>query len=225
MPPAAASRTRHGAKPLDDFEWPPTADELSVYELGPDPWQKLQDASSQVFVARRREASRRRPIRVVERAPQPTRTYGTLARALVLAACAVVAVAAGWILYRTATTRPLPVNAIHHPVPPAADITAPAPPPPITIVATYPVPAVASSTPLVDHEPGAAPDAAGPIAPDPGRAGQVAPVDLPVAGDTIAAPADTATPTGTPGAVDPGAQPPDGVGPAPEPPGTGLGPR
>src|SRR4051794_24951924 len=124
MPPAAASRTRHGAKPLDDFEWPPTADELSVYELGPDPWQKLQDASSQVLVARRREASRRRPISVVERAPQPTRTYGTLARALVLAACAVVAVAAGWILYRTATTRPLPVNAIHHPVPPAADITA-----------------------------------------------------------------------------------------------------
>ena len=86
MTPVAASRPRHGAKPLDDFEWPPTADELSVYELGPDPWQKLQDASSQVFVARRREASQRRLIRVVERAPQPPRKYWTRTRALVLAA-------------------------------------------------------------------------------------------------------------------------------------------
>ena len=211
MPPVAASRTRHGAKPLDDFEWPPTADELSVYELGPDPWQKLQDASSQVFVARRREASQRRLIRVVERAPQPARTYWARTRALVVAASAVVAIAAGWIVYR-AVTRPLPVNAIHHPVPPAADITAPPPPPPITIVATYPVQPVASSTPLVDHEAGAVPDAAGPIAPDPDPAGQVASVDPPAAGETMAAPADTATPVGTPGAVDPGAKPPDGAG-------------
>ncbi|HWJ56211.1 MAG TPA: hypothetical protein VNR90_08320, partial [Vicinamibacterales bacterium] len=224
MPPVAASRTRHGAKPLDDFEWPPTADELSVYELGPDPWQKLQDASSQVFVARRREASQRRLMRVVDRAPQPARRYWTLTRALVLAGSAVVAMAAGWFLYGAAA-RPLPVNAIHHPVPPAAVITAPAPPPAITIVATYPVEPAAPSTALVDREAGAAPGAAGPIAPDPESAGQAAPVDPPVAGETMAAPADTATPAGTPSAVDPGAQPPDGVGPAPDAPGTGLGPR
>ena len=46
-------RPRDAAKPIDDFEWPPTADDLSVYEMGPDPWQTRQDASSPVFAARR----------------------------------------------------------------------------------------------------------------------------------------------------------------------------
>ena len=45
MTPVPPPRRRDPTNP-DDFDWPPTADELSVYELGPDPWQKLQDASS-----------------------------------------------------------------------------------------------------------------------------------------------------------------------------------
>ena len=156
MSPVTASRRRDAAQPSDDFDWPPSADDLSVYELGPDPWQKLQDASSQAFAARRRELSQplqkrmpqRAPERVPERAPErPPRA--TWKRAGILAALVIVAAASGWALY-AAMTRPVPVQTIHHPAPAAAVKT---PPPPITIVATYPVEPDPASTAPAGREP------------------------------------------------------------------------
>ena len=133
-PPAFRPRPRDGAKPIDDFEWPPTGDDLSVYEVEPDPGQTRQRASSPVIVARRRERPQPHQKRTVGRAPQATPK-----RAGVLAASAIVAVVAGGALY-SAMARPVTVQTVvqtvHHPAPPAA--TTP-PPPKIKIVATYPV--------------------------------------------------------------------------------------
>ena len=57
------------AKATDDFEWPPKGDEVSIYEIGPDPWQKLQDASREAFLKQQRE--RLQPQQTRE-TPQPT---------------------------------------------------------------------------------------------------------------------------------------------------------
>ena len=223
MSPATASRPRDAAKPIDDFEWPPTADDLSIYELGPDPWQKLQDASSQAFVARRRELSQQRPKRAPERTPARTpRSSRTLA--VVLAAFAIAAAAAGWLIH-AAMTRPMPVTAIHHPAP-AAEVT-PAPPP-ITIVATYPIEPDPPSTAPAVNEPavsGTAASATDRISPEPDLAGQVTPVDAAAEAETTAVPAPTATPASAPAAVDPGAITPDAGGIARNVPSAGPTPR
>ena len=132
-PPAFRSRPRDGAKPIDDFEWPPTGDDLSVYEIEPDPGQTRQRASSPVIVARRRERPQRYQQRPVGRAPQATPK-----RAGILAASAIVAVVAGGALYwamARPVTVPTVVQTVHHPAPAATT----APPPKIKIVATYPV--------------------------------------------------------------------------------------
>ena len=133
--PASAPRLRprDAAQPIDDFEWPPTAESLSVYELGPDPFQTRQDPASPVPAARQRERSQPQQspqTRTAERAPAKTQKLVG-----VLAASAIVAAAAGCVLYG-AMARPVAVHAVHHPAPPPAPTTAP---PPITIVATYPV--------------------------------------------------------------------------------------
>ena len=128
--PAFRSRPRDAAKPIDDFDWPPTTDELSVYELEPDPKQIRKGAPSPVIAAHRRERPQPQQKRTVEPAPMATRKL-----AAGLAASAIVAVAAGCVLYAT-MPRPVAVQTIHHPAPPAA--TTPKPPK-IKIVATYPV--------------------------------------------------------------------------------------
>ena len=146
------------AKPTDDFDWPPKGDEVSIYELGPDPWQKLQDASREAFVARQRDRSQTpqpqqpqqlrqplpqqlrqprqpQPARPAEPAPEPTRK---LVR--IVTASLIVAAALGWAI-QAATAPSVPVQSFHHPAP-----AAPTPPPPrITVVATYPVEADAET--------------------------------------------------------------------------------
>jgi hypothetical protein len=117
MNPGPSSRPPDTAKPIDDFEWPPTADDLSVYEIGPDPWQKVQEASSEVLAARRGPLTPRSQ-------PAPG-TRQTLTG--VVAAAVIVATAAGWALY-SSMTRPVAVRAVHHPAP-APTTAAPAAPP------------------------------------------------------------------------------------------------
>ena len=156
--PASAPRLRprDAAKPIDDFEWPPTADSLSVYELGPDPFQTRQDPASPAPAARQRERSQPQQMQTAERAPAKTQKL-----AGVLAASAIVATAAGCVLYG-AMARPIAVHAVHHPAPPAAPT---ATPPTITIVATYPVEPAPSNDAHARRGP--APIAADPIALDP----------------------------------------------------------
>ena len=187
------------AKLTDDFEWPPKADEVAIFEIGPDPWQKLQDASRDAFLARQRERSQpqqpqqpqrtpqtrhTQPTRTAEPAPAPTRKV-----AHVVIALAIIA-AAGWAI-QAATAPTVPVQAFHHPAPAAA---AAPPPPQITVVATYPVePDVASETR----------DPVAPVAIDPAPTdtvapeehdGEATPVDQTAEPETPAAPAGTAPP-------------------------------
>ena len=159
--PASAPRLRprDAAKPIDDFEWPPTAESLSVYEVGPDPFQTRQDPASPVPAARQREQSQLQQSpqeRTAERAPAKTQKLLG-----VLAASAIVAAAAGCVLYG-AMAQPIAVHAVHHPAPPPAPTIAP---PPITIVATYPVEPSPSSDAHASRRP--VPIVAGPIALDP----------------------------------------------------------
>jgi hypothetical protein len=139
--PSSAARVPDGR---DDFEWPPTADELSVYDVGPDPWQSVQVAASDAYQARRREAAPRaaaapRVKGITSRPPVPDAS-----RRVVVAIAAVLAVTAAiavWSLSR-ATPPPVPVETVHHPAPAAP------PPPRLKIVATYPVdPAAPGATP------------------------------------------------------------------------------
>ncbi len=118
----------------DDFDWPPQADDLSVYDIGPDPWHALQDVASDTFAERHGDRSRRQ----TEAARlEAQRLAG------VLAAVAVIAAVAGWVLYR-AMTRPPAIERVHHAAPAAAPAPAPtARPPRLRIVATYPVEPVA----------------------------------------------------------------------------------
>ena len=193
------------AKATDDFEWPPRGDDVSILEIGPDPWQKLQDASRDAFLARQRERSQagqtqqiqqpqqprqtpppkqaqqpkrsRQPVRTPEPAAGPTRK---LTRVLIVSAF--IAAAAGWAI-QAATAPPVPVQAFHHPVPAVA---APPPPPPFTVVATYPVePAIPSPAP--GNSVDAPASAAAPLD---------APPDAPAETDTTAAPASPAPPGG-----------------------------
>ncbi|MEO5818906.1 MAG: hypothetical protein ABIT71_00250 [Vicinamibacteraceae bacterium] len=130
-PPAAAKRG-------DDFEWPPTADGLSVYEIGPDPWLALQDAASDAFAARRGEMAAGEDV--------DTSRDDAQRLAGVLTAVAFVAAAAGWMLYR-ATTQPVAIDRVHHPATVSPPVSAPVSavaPPRLTVFATYPV---AVSTP------------------------------------------------------------------------------
>ena len=199
MSPATASRPRDAAQPIDDFEWPPTADDLSVYELGPDPWQKLQDASSEAFATRRHELSQTRPRQaptlVRERKPElePARPpqSSMRKRAGVWVALAIVAAAAGWVVY-AAMTRPVPVQTVHHPAPAAATTA----PPPITIVATYPAEPDPAAIAPADREPAINGSAA------------TRPGDRRVAGTTPAV-FEALAPAGGPAAVDPRADSPD----------------
>jgi hypothetical protein len=130
--------------PVDDFDWPPEADDLAVYELDPEPWRGLQEASIEAFAVRHGEIPRRHRHEVRQSAQR---------LAGVLTAAAIVAAAAGWAIYRAASA-PLPVEAGYRP-PPATPAATPAPsvaprtrPPDITIIATYPVePARSDVTP------------------------------------------------------------------------------
>jgi len=138
MSPRSSSARSDPAPRPDEFEWPPKTDGLSVYEIGPDPWQGLQAASHEVFVSHHSEAS-----------PPPAIEDDRLSRrrlAGVITATVIVIGVTSWVLYG-ALTRPAPIETIHHP---AASYPAPAsvpPPPRITIVATYPVDgATAAST-------------------------------------------------------------------------------
>ena len=130
MSPRSSSARSDPAPRPDEFEWPPKTDGLSVYEIGPDPWQGLQAASHEVFVSHHSEAS-----------PPPAIEDDRLSRrrlAGVITATVIVIGVTSWVLYG-ALTRPAPIETIHHP---AASYPAPAsvpPPPRITIVATYPV--------------------------------------------------------------------------------------
>lgn len=200
------------AKATDDFDWPPKGDDLAIYEIGPDPWQKLQDASRDAFLARQRELVQPPPrqtprLRPAKRTPLPTprepapAPRRTLARIVI--ASVVVAAVAGWAIQAT-TTPAAPVQTFHHPAPVAAPTP---PPPPIKVVATYPVPpAVPAPAPV---EPVDVPSAASIPADE--QPSQVTPVDTPPSTDATAAPADTAAPDGGPAAVEPATTPPPGI--------------
>jgi hypothetical protein len=256
MSPVPRSRPREAATANNDFEWPPKADEVSIYELGPDPWQALQDASRDAFIAHRREKAQAqqaqpqhaKPLgtqpaqaKPQQRRPQQERPQQEWAarrartgfparltpaprraRTLAVVAASAIAVAfAGWGLH-AAMTSPVPVQAFHHPAPAVA---APPTPPPITIVATYPVePDVRNDTPANRER--AIGDAAATAARrgdtaaipldtmpviDPTLTGAPMPLDAPA--ETEQTPgAATTNPTGAPSAVLPGATTPDGVG-------------
>jgi hypothetical protein len=136
MSPISSARLP-ASTPADDFEWPPNGDALTVHELGPDPWQPLQDASRDVFAARRREPS---PPRAERHRESTSTLIG------VLAVSAIVAAVAGWVIYGT-LSRPADVPVVHHPAPlvttPAASTATPQR---LTIVATYPVEPASSNS-------------------------------------------------------------------------------
>lgn len=140
MSPRPSSAARVTDEP-DDFEWPPTADELSVYDVGPDPWHSVHVAAGDAFQARRRESPARPAVAThvpgITSRPAATR----VSRGLVAAIAAALAIAAiaGWN-YSRATPLPVPVETVHHPAPPAA-----APPPRLRVVATYQVDPPASA--------------------------------------------------------------------------------
>ena len=134
MSPRPSPAARVKGKP-DDFEWPPTADELSIYDVGPDPWQSVQTAASDAFQARRRESAPRAVAapRVQGITSRPPLARGP--RLLIVGVAAAVVIAAaivGWGLSRV-TPPPVPVETVHHPAPAAT------PPPRLKIVATYPI--------------------------------------------------------------------------------------
>jgi hypothetical protein len=158
-PPPLPSKATDPDRPdraLDDFDWPPAADDLSVYEIGSaeEPWQRLQQASVEVFAHRHGQAD-------------AERVGGTLLRAVLVTAAAVLVGATSWRLYRTTTTS-VGVEAGDHLAPAEAPAAAPevaaARRPDVTIIATYPVdaPARAAEAPAaVEASPPAAlPDTA-----------------------------------------------------------------
>jgi hypothetical protein len=132
----------------DDFDWPPKADELSIYDVEVDSWRGLQEASIEAFAARHGEAPR----------PQQQDARHSAQRlAGVLTAAALVAAAAGWALYR-ASMATQTVEAGDRPTlaaAPAPVAGAPAASPVVrtpgaTIIATYPV--EPAETPTADVE-------------------------------------------------------------------------
>jgi len=206
--PRFQPRHRDAAKPIDDFEWPPTADDLSVYEVGPDAWQTRQpDVPRRVPAVRQHERSQ------PHREPAPERATDAKKLAGIVAASAIAAAAAGCVLYGS-MSRPVPVRAVHHPAPP---VVATPPPPRITIVATYPVQPAPSNEAPASLEPAlgdaaAAPRPVGGID-TPRVATHAAPIEAPVEatveGGAAPAPSETAAPSGEPAAVDPGPVTPD----------------
>jgi hypothetical protein len=191
MSPVPPSRSRGAAKPNDDFEWPPKGDDVSIYELGPDPWQALQGASSQAIATHHRERSGPQPQRTaarVARAPKATRTLRR-----VLIASAIVAAAAGCALY-AAMARPVSVQSFHHAVPAAAIATPTAQgPSTTTIFATYPAEPAPSSQASAKR---------GPAVSAPTPASAAAPVDASSEPETPLGPSEVAAPAGEPAAVD-----------------------
>jgi hypothetical protein len=125
---------------VDDFEWPPVADDLSVFEIGAveEPWQRLQQASAEAFAHR-------------HGVTDAERVGGTLLRALLVTAAALLVGATSWRLYRTTTTS-VRVEAGEHLAPVEAPAAAAVPEvafkrrPDITIIATYPVDAPVRAT-------------------------------------------------------------------------------
>jgi hypothetical protein len=98
----------------DDFDWPPPGDALTVHELGPDPWQPLQDASRDDFAARQRKPS-------WPRAGQHRESTQTIAG--VLGVAAIVAALASWVVYAT-LSQPAALPVIHPPSPVATAVPA-----------------------------------------------------------------------------------------------------
>jgi hypothetical protein len=131
-PPPPDSRRRSAD---DDFDWPPPQDDLSIHDLDGAPWSNLQAASNEAFAHRHGEPV---PLR---RAPRASRAQ----LAIVVGMSAVLTVAAGWAL-RDAMRYPVALIAGDVPTPPTTPPTttvvpapAQAPPPRLTVVATYPV--------------------------------------------------------------------------------------
>jgi hypothetical protein len=161
MSPRPASAARVTEEP-DDFEWPPSADELSVYDVSADPWQSVQVAASDAFQARRRDSAPRAAVAtrvqgITSRPPvaRVSRRLGAAIAAAVLIAAAIV----GWSLSRATPPPPVPVETVHHPAPAAP------PPPRLKIVATYPVdaePVDRAASPGSTPGAGATPAASGP---------------------------------------------------------------
>jgi hypothetical protein len=202
--PASRPRPRDAAKHIDDFEWPPTADELSVYELGPEPWQTRQRASRPVVAPRQRE----RPQPHQKPAPKPV-PETTQKLAAVLAAFAIIAAVVGCVMY-WAMARPVPVRAFHHPAPPVA---ATPPLPPITIIATYPVDPDPANEAPASHGPSPGNAAAASQPGDSSDTSRVTPdatpVDAPAGQETAPGPSEAAAPSVKPAAVKPAAVDPD----------------
>jgi hypothetical protein len=203
MSPRPSSAARVTDEP-DDFEWPPTADELSVYDVGPDPCHPVHVAARDASQARRREAPPRAAasprVKGITSRP-PVAKVSRLVVVAIAAAVVLAAAIAGWSLYRT-TPPPVPVETVHHPAP------ADTPPPRLKIVAMYPVAPAASA--VATAAPRAVPAAA--------RAGVVDAPSIPVAPaaahHTLAgvAPIDAPDAPGA-GAVAPDATPGDGLRP------------
>ena len=181
----------------DDFDWPPATDDLSVYEIGvEEPWQRLQQASAEVFAHRHGAAD-------------AERVGGILLRALLMTAAALLVGATSWRLYRTTTTsvrveagdRLAPVEA-----PAAAAEVAVKRRPDVTIIATYPVdaPVRAAEAPAAEPLPPAAlPDDAETVAG--ANVGEVTP-PAPLLAEHLAPPA---TPPLLPGTLAPAAVRPE----------------
>ena len=110
LPLRSPFRPRDAAKPIDDFEWPPTADSLSVYQVGPDPFQTQQDPASHVPAARQRERSQPQQKRTTERAPAKTQK-------LVVSSLRRRSSQRPPVRAHGAMARPVAVHAVHHPPP------------------------------------------------------------------------------------------------------------
>jgi len=156
MSPRPSSAARVTDEP-DDFEWPPTADELSVYDVGPDPCHPVHVPARDAQARRRETPPRAASPRVKGITSRPP--VAKVPRLVVVAIAAAVVLAAaiaGWSLSRS-VPQPVPVETVHHPAP----ASAPAPPR-LKIVATYPVdPAASTASTTSTAAPGAAPAAAG----------------------------------------------------------------
>lgn len=181
-PPAPPSNDRK--PPVDEFDWPPTTDDLVVYDLSAEPWRGLQQAATDAFAARHGEVPRRRE----EMRLAAQRMAG------VLTAAAIVAAAAGAVIYRAATRPPVSVEAGYRAPAAAPAVAAPtkapveaARPPKITIIATYPVDPV-------DAAHGIAPPAVEAPAPSPDTAPSSRPQDALEALDAPAVPAAGVSP-------------------------------
>ena len=73
MSPRTSAAPSDAPRRPDDFEWPPSADELSVYEVGPDPFQARPATDTKTVEVRRRQPS---PHIVVSEPPSAQRRAG-----------------------------------------------------------------------------------------------------------------------------------------------------